>query len=538
MKEGAFVIFRIPLENGGYEETKVYTEDLRQLLNNSKIDKDVNEVQLTFEYGERKVAMPMKVSDIRKLIKQSELCMDFVPRSLSKYLVDYTKKLFIKPIKPIVGRENEIEKVWFYLSQPKRNNVFLVGEKEVGKTAIAEEIVRQISTAESPKEFYNTHVLMLKPEMLLKIGSRRQYVKTIKRIIIFLIKNKKNVILYVDKALYMKVETALISILCTCLIRYNIPFITTSSEEDFAEYFLDDPSLVKYLNYIYVEEPELEELEPMLKHHIDKLKRQYKINISKDMIKFCIFTSNLSDSVSVNPGNVINIFERAFLEAKRKDKSEVDKKCILSCYNTLLKEYYKMHKEQKLATAYHETGHYMLAVKSEHFKDIKISCVSNLPTVSWGGVTMSYYNLKEYAVHSRDYYIDYIAFLLGGRIAEKKFTNLNSTGASNDLERANAIAREMIMGWGFSKEDLNLNRQYDLKSYYLMPESKKELIDKEVQEIIKEATKRAEDVIEENEELLKIIANELLKEEVLIGEQLTRICKRYNRNKTKRKQKE
>lgn len=533
-KEAAYVIFRVPVGNGKYEATKVYTEDLRKLLNEAKISKDVNEIELSFEYGQRKFAIPMKVSEIRKLIKQSELCVDIVPKSLSKYLVDYTKKMFITPQKPIIGRENEIEKAWFYLSQPTRNNVFLVGEKDVGKSAIATEIARQISNVECPKEFYNTHVLMLRPEMLLKTRNKKEYVRTIKKIIAFLVKNKKKVILYVDKAIYLKVEIALVSILTSCVMKYNIPLVTTSSLEDYEDYFEDDPSIVKYLNCIYVEEPELDELEPMIKDHIIKLKKQYKIKISKEMIEFGIFTSNLSDSVSLNPGHVINIFERAFLEAKRKDKTEVDKKCILSCYNTSVKEYQKMSKEEKLTTAYHESGHYMLAIKNENCKDHKISCVSNLPMNWWGGVTMSYFDIEEFTVHSREYYIEYISFLLAGRIAERKFTSLNSIGASNDLEKANEIARQMVMSWGFSEKKENLNREYSLRNVLLIPDSKKKMIDSEIQEIIQEATKRAEKIIDENEELLKIIAEKLFEEEVLIGKQLTQICEEYNSKKAEK----
>ena len=146
---------------------------------------------------------------------------------------------------------------------------------------------------------------------------------------------------------------------------------------------------------------------------------------------------------------------------------------------------------------------------------------------------MPYYNYEEYAVHSREYYIDDIAFALGGRIAERKFTGLNSTGATNDLQQANDLARAMIMSWGFSKEGRNINRQYSYKDYYLMPESKKELIDKEVQDIIDEATMKAEQIINENEELLKIIAEKLYKEEILTGEQLEAICKEYEEQKNK-----
>ena len=89
----------------------------------------------------------------------------------------------------------------------------------------------------------------------------------------------------------------------------------------------------------------------------------------------------------------------------------------------------------------------------------------------------------------------------------------------------------MIMDWGFSDKPLNINRQYDNMDYYLMPESKKEAIDLEIQDLINEGTKRAEVIIDENEELLKIIAEKLLVEEILTGEELEAICKDYEQNK-------
>lgn len=531
MKGKPFISFQVVDSEGKKQEAKIYTEDLRQMLNEAKLSKNVEKVELELQTKKEKFKIPITVSDLRKLIKMSELYVQIVPPRLSEYLVDLTHKFAVKPRAKITGRDNEIEKIWFYLSQSTRNNVFLVGPPDVGKTMIANEITRQISTNECPKEFYRKRVLLLKPELILQIKSDIVFENLVKSIVKFLKKNKNKIVLYIDKAILMKTNYSMIQILNTVIAAYNIPTITTIREDDFENYFIEDPVISKYVNYIDVEEPELEEIEPIIKNHILRLQKQHGIKISPEIIKFGIFTSGLSDSVSANPGKVINIFERAFLEAKRKEKKEVDKASIKKCYNTRLKEYQKTPKEEKLSTAYHETGHYMLAVKSKYFKDIKISCVSNLPMSYWAGVTMPYYNLEEYAVHSKEYFIDKIAFLLAGRIAEKKFTNLNSTGASNDLQRANDIARAMIVDWGFSENKENKNRQYHFRDYYLMPESKKELIDKEVLQIIEEGTKRATEVIEENEELLKIIAQKLFEEEILTGDQLQAICEEYSNNK-------
>ena len=145
-----------------------------------------------------------------------------------------------------------------------------------------------------------------------------------------------------------KTDYSMIQVLNTVIAAYNIPTITTIREDDFENYFIDDPVISKHVNYIDVEEPELEVIEPIIKNHILRLQKQHGIKISPEIIKFGIFTSDLSDSISANPGRVINIFERAFLEAKRKEKKEVDKVSIKKCYNTRLKEYQKTPKEDFL----------------------------------------------------------------------------------------------------------------------------------------------------------------------------------------------
>lgn len=510
-----------------------YPEHLRNWIDGLRITPDQQTVKLAFNFDgtqySQDIDVATELATIKKAVKYAELLTSIIPKSLNEYLTDITQKFSQEEYPSIIGREHEIEKAWFYLSQKRRNNVFLIGDKDVGKTAIANEIVRRISLNDCPKELYTKRVIMLNPELLLKIKSDYLYEHKIDQLVNFLKQNKESIILYVDKAIYMKVDIQLIYILYACLKEHNIPLIVTSSEDNFDDYFYNDESISKYINYISVEEPDFDETEEMVRPYIETLEEQYGIKISDKIIKYAIFTSELSPSISVNPGKVINIFERAFLNAKRKNLDEVDKKCILSCYDARIKEYSKMPEAEKRSTAYHEAGHYILAVKSKHRKNIKISCVSNLPMNWWNGVTMSYYDIGEYAVTSKDYFLDYIAMSLAGRIAEKKFTGLNSTGASADLKQANDIAKSMIMEWGFSDVAPNLNRQYDLLDYYLMPEDKKKAIDDEIQELINEGTKRATDIIEENEELLKVIAEKLFVEEILTGEELEAICKEYEK---------
>ncbi len=507
-------------------------EELRDYMRNDDAKVDEEHIMFRFNVNNNIVEKNYKIAELNKALKQAKLiATKLVPNSLTYYIEDLTEKLVKKPIMPIAKREHELEKIWFYISQKRRNNVFITGEMDVGKTAIAQEVARQISTNECPKELSEKRVILLKPEMLLKIKSDRAYEKTVNKVMNFLVENRKDIVLYIDNGIYMKTDESLIMMLYACIKKYNIPMIVTVSNENYDRYFIEDPTIAKYLNEVYIMAPEKDELRPIIDAHLKLFENRYKVKITEEVIKFGIYTESLSESPSSEPGRVISIFEKAFLEAKRKKKKYVDRKCILSCYNTYLKDYENTTEIEKRQTAYHETGHYILRIKSKYQTDMKISCVSILPMMWWAGVTMSYLEPKEYAINSKEYFIDQIAMCLAGRVAEKKFTNLDSIGAANDLEKANMYAKAIVMKWGFSDKDNNRNRSYDYEDYFLMPESKKELIDKEIQELIDAGMKRAEEIINENEGLLKVIAERLMVDEILTGEELEQICKEYEESK-------
>ena len=151
------------------------------------------------------------------------------------------------------------------------------------------------------------------------------------------------------------------------------------------------------------------------------------------------------------------------------------------------------------------------------------------------GVNWPYRILGKTLNYSREYFIDQIAIYLGGRIGEKMLTGKISTGASLDLNNANRLARNMIMHYGFSENATNQNRSYitsegEIRDY-LISDKKKDNFDKEIQSIINEATKLAEDIINDNKELLETISTKLLEEEILTGDELEQICKEFEESK-------
>jgi len=526
----SMVVFDITINDEIYR-INYPTNELRRLLNEAAEKKEGFKFEIPIK-GET-YSFTCKVEDIMKWVKMSELRKSIVPKKLEGYVIDVTQNLSTKNVLKIEGRDEEIEKIWSCLTKKQNSNAILVGPTDVGKTATAYEIARQISTNECPKEFSKSRVIMINTSELLGIESEFLYKTKLDQLKKFIVTNKEDIIVFVDKLLHMKFDVKLIQLLHEMLITHNVKFISTSSNEDFDRYFMEDNFINKHLNEIEIIEPEPEELFDLIKPRALMLQKNYKVKISKKMLRFAISTASLSNSVSSEPGNVLNVLDRAFSEAKRKGKKTVDKECILSCYNSYLKLYKNTSLEQKKIIAYHEAGHYILFKKCKNLSDIKVEFVSILPMLDFLGVNRFHTVLGKELNYTAEYFEDFIAVDLGGRVGESKITNKFSTGASADLDSASECAKRMIMIYGLSSNEKNQNRSY-LRNYCylndsLFTEKKKELIDEEIQQIIEKGFKKAEETINSNLQLLERIANELVEKEILSDEELEEICKEYEK---------
>lgn len=509
-------------------------------IENSKIEEILKEMSakrtgaicFSIGEGEKETELKIKVSKFLRAIKEAELNESIIPHNLDRYVTDMTREYSKERHRRITGRESETEKIWFYLSQKTRNNVFLVGDADVGKTTIANEIVRQISVNECPREFYHFRVIRIKIQEITCRSEQWFYPYIISSIEQFLEKNQERIVLYIDNAIEWRTDAGTNEMLYKALIEYNIPVLATERTERFEEYFLNDSVLFKYLNYIYIEEPELEQIEMLLDDHIKYLQKKYEVKISPAMIKFAIFTSALSNTNSANPGRAENVLERAFLEAKRKDKKEVGKENILNCYHSYTKMYNSLSNEEKRKTAFHEAGHYVVTIMCQNVHDEKIAFVSILPMLNFYGVNWMY-QIHGGVEYDERYFIDQIAICFGGRVAENRIISKDNTGASQDLEQANDLAEKMVMKYGFgTKNRTYTNSQGYVKGYTISDAKKKELNDL-IQEYLDEGEKEAERIIDKNFELVRVIANALLKDEILTGEELEKIVKNYNKSTKK-----
>ena len=182
--------------------------------------------------------------------------------------------------------------------------------------------------------------------------------------------------------------------------------------------------------------------------------------------------------------------------------------------------------EEKKNTAYHEAGHAVVAALLELADPLHK--VTIIPRGQALGLTMQL-PLDDKHTYTRGYLCDQLAILMGGRIAEELFMDHMTTGAGNDLERATALARQMVCEWGMSRmgpltfgkrdEEVFLGREITQQRNY--SEATAIRIDSEVQAIVSDSYTRARKLIQKNSDGLKRIAEALLEREVLDGEEVT-----------------
>lgn len=170
-----------------------------------------------------------------------------------------------------------------------------------------------------------------------------------------------------------------------------------------------------------------------------------------------------------------------------------------------------MDDKEKEMTAYHEAGHAIVGHNvPEHDPIYKISIV---PRGRALGVTMYLPEGDRYS-HSRTYKNSQLVSLMGGRAAEElKFgVNAVTTGASNDLERATIIARDMVTKWGFSDTGLI---SFDDRDADLYSEDTRMKVDEQVRLLLDKAYKKAVAILKKNKTKLKHVAEALIEKETI-----------------------
>ena len=247
-----------------------------------------------------------------------------------------------------------------------------------------------------------------------------------------------------------------------------------------------------------------------------------KVIINKRKVKLEELAKGTPGLVGADLANLVN--EAALLAARKKKKSvdmddfdEAKDKVMIG----IQRKSVILSDEEKKVTAYHESGHALVATLTAGADPIHK--VTIIPRGRALGVTMQL-PIDEKHTYSKDYIEGRLAILLGGRAAETMIFSELTTGAGNDIEQATEIARKMVCEWGMSEdlgpmtfgkknEEIFLGRE--IQSHRDYSETTAKLIDEEVVKIIRKAEKSADNILRKNEKILHAMANALLKHETI-----------------------
>ena len=268
---------------------------------------------------------------------------------------------------------------------------------------------------------------------------------------------------------------------------------------------------------INIAAPDIKGREEILKIHSENKKMSSNINLK----------SIAEDTAGFTGAELSNILNEAAIiatvkkheEIKQEDLEEAIKKVTVGLQKTsrVISE-----KDKKL-TAYHEAGH---AVVSKFLKTSEgVKEVSIIPRGVAGGYTMYKTNEDKFYVSKTEMEEKLIA-LLGGRAAEKLALDDISTGASNDLEVATKIAKDMVTIYGMSSEigpiSLKVDEPYELQFYGKNLEDE---IGTEIRKLVDVAYVKAQQILTQNMDKLHKIAETLIKKEVISEEEFNNFFK-------------
>jgi cell division protease FtsH len=294
-----------------------------------------------------------------------------------------------------------------------------------------------------------------------------------------------------------------------------------------------DPALLRpgrFDRHVVVPRPDIRGREGILQVHIRKVPLSADVDVG-------VLARSTPGFTGADLENLVN---EAALLAARNDQEKIGMRDLeLSKDKVMMgaeRRSMIISDEEKRTTAYHEAGHALVA-KLLPGAD-PIHKVTIIPRGMALGLTQQLPTDEKYT-YPRDYLLNNLVILFGGRVAEELALECVTTGAGNDIEKATDLARRMVCEWGMSEklgpmtfgkkeEEIFLGRDFTQKTDY--SKSTAIEIDAEVTRIIQDSYHRAKDLLKTNLRLLHKVAEKLLENEVLDGSEIDAIVRAFGVN--------
>lgn len=289
-----------------------------------------------------------------------------------------------------------------------------------------------------------------------------------------------------------------------------------------------DPALLRpgrFDRQIVVDRPDIKGRQEILKVHVKGKPISPEVELGVIARRTPGFTG----------ADLSNLVNEAALMAARKNKNKIDMPEMEEAAERVImgpeRRSRVISDKEKRLTAYHEGGHTLVGMLLDNTDPVHK--VTIIPRGRAGGYTLSLPKEDRYYATSSEM-LDELKVLLGGRVAEALVLKEISSGASNDLQRATSLTRQMICEYGMSPElgpmtfghrqdQVFLGRDIGRDKDYSEEVAAK--IDKEIRKFIDEAYQKTESLLNENMDKLHLIADALIERETLEGEEIDQLMK-------------
>lgn len=248
--------------------------------------------------------------------------------SLSKFGIDLTKKARDGELDPVIGRDEEIQRMMQILIRKTKNNPILLGEPGVGKTAIAESLAQKIVKGEVPTSLANKKVIALDMTSLVAGAKYRGEFEDRLKAVIKEVKKANNIILFIDEihtivgagASEGSMDAA--NILKPALARGELHTIGATTLKEYRKYFEKDAALQRRFQPIDVPEPSVNEAIQILRGIKERLEVHHNVSITDSALVAAAKLSSRYISGRYLPDKAIDLIDEAAAELKMQIESE------------------------------------------------------------------------------------------------------------------------------------------------------------------------------------------------------------------------
>ena len=260
---------------------------------------------------------------------------------IEDFAVDYNKKYNIDGFDPVIGRDEQVNRVMEILLRRTKNNPLLIGEAGVGKTAIVEELVRRIEIGSVPKKLLNKRVLSISVSTLVAgTKYRGEFEERINQMIEEL-ENEPDIILFIDEIHTLVgaggAEGAIdaSNILKPYLARGKIRVIGATTNDEYIKFIENDKALDRRFQKVSINEMSSDETENILLHLRETYEKYHSVVIDDIVVSEIVNLCNRYVHNGKFPDKAIDIFDEACAKASIVD-NDLDKK--LRSYSLELKD--------------------------------------------------------------------------------------------------------------------------------------------------------------------------------------------------------